>query len=165
MTGGEKDVGDEPGAPDPRHPIVTAALALCGVTPDDVTGDPEWEAGRAVRHGGVSDGTPRLVCARDHITVHLRGRDDDIVLYVHEDMADKPEAFWLHHLEFRNWMPPDILLPTMVGRTLDQVADIPGGSGLVIVDAVEMAKGLVLTLAPPGMTSRTTAGTRRRRAA
>ena len=152
---------DEPGCPDPRHPVVAAALRAAGTTPEAVMADPAWAAGQPQRHGGRADGTPHVSCAMGHVTVHLPGPVDDIVLYLHEDMADPREAFWLHHLEFRNWMPPETMLPALVGRTVDQVADIPGGRGIVIVDAVEMAKGLVLTLAPPGMTGRTAAPRRR----
>ena len=156
---------DQPGRPDPAHPIVAAALATAGVTPDKVSQGVSWKAGTAERYGRSAEGAPRISCARDNITVHMAGPEDDIVFYVYEDMAEPREAFWLHHLEFRNWMPPDALVPAMIGCTLEQVVDIPGGAGLVIVDAAEMAKGLVLTLAPPGMTARSIAATRRPKAA
>jgi hypothetical protein len=146
---------DSSNGPHPAHPIVAAALALSGHTPEMVTGNPAWKGGQSQSFGGGGPDTVRVTCQRQHVTVHMPGPDDQIVFYINEDMADPRHSFWIHQLEFRNWMPPETVLGALAGRTVDTVAEIPGASGLVIVEAVEMARGLVLTLAPPGMTART----------
>lgn len=146
---------DSSNGPDPSHPIVTAALALIGHTPETVTSSEAWKGGLSQSFGGGGPGTTRVSCQRQHVTAHMPGVGDEIVFFMYEDLGDAPEAFWIHQLEFRNWMPPESVLPALVGRTVDAVADVPGASGLVILEAVEMARGLVLTLAPPGMTTRT----------
>ena len=156
---------DSSNGPDPAHPIVAAALALVGITPEMVTSDPAWANGQPQTFGGEAVGTPHVSCQKAHVTVHIPGPRDRIVFYMNEDLDDPRKAFWIQQLEFRNWMPPESVVPARPGRTVDTRVDIPGASGLVILEAVEMGRGLVLTLAPPGMTTRTAPRPRRRKAA
>lgn len=138
----------DPGGPDTRHPIVAAALAAHGVTPQRVMADYRWGSGD--NQSFLKDGLPVIGCGKRHISVLRRmpGKGDDVVFYVYEDNDDPRDAFWTTRLEFRNWMPPETMMAILPGRTVDQLVDIPGGEGIRILKACEMGRGLVLTLEP-----------------
>jgi len=143
----DRDV-DAPGAPDTRHPIVSAALAAHGETPENVRANGMWES--CIRQHFIREGLPSVSCAPGYTTVHMPSPlvDDQIVFYMHEDDRDVRTSPWMNQLEFRNWMPPDVVAAALPGRTLEELIDIPGGAGLRIVDVDEKVHSLILTLAP-----------------
>lgn len=142
----EREHQFDPGAPSPNHPIVAAALSAHGLTVEDILGHEAWAKGQSLSYGDSSGDLPRVVCSRRDVRVYRKGPDDSIVFYMNEDVADPRPCFWLNQLEFRNWMPPETVLSALIGRTIDDLVDLPGGRGIRILDAVEMARGLVLTL-------------------
>lgn len=140
-----------PGAPSPHHPLVAAALALHGITPAEILAHPSWIEGQAVSYSESSGTLPRVTCRSTHTTVYWSGIiEDSVVLFLYEDMTDPAPTYWIHHLEFRNWLPPETIISALPGQPLDAVVKLPGGSDLIIHDAVEMARGLVLTLRHEG---------------
>lgn len=138
--------GPVTGAPTPFHPIVAAALRSLGTTPEDVVASHSWRS--RTPQTFKRPGLPRVSCSPNTITVHIpfAESDDDIVFYMYEDMAETPRRFWLHQLEFRNWMPPETIVPGLPGRRASDLVGLPGIEGLVIVEASEQARGLVLDI-------------------
>lgn len=139
---------DETGAPDPCHPIVVAGLALLDLTTDDIRDTPEWRRGISIRHGGRDQ--VRITASPHEILVRYpaTGTTPAIRFYMTEDLDPSASSKWVHLVSFRGWVPPDTLMASMPGRTLDRVVGIPGGDGLRIVDAREMNDSLVLTIGP-----------------
>lgn len=135
------------GAPTPFHPVVAAALRSLDTNPEDVVASHAWRSRTPQTFKRL--GMPRVSCSPKTITVHIPFPEsgDNIVFYMYEDMAENPRTFWLHQIEFRNWMPPEMLLPMLAGRTVDENVDLPGARGLRILSASEQTRGLVLDIA------------------
>ncbi len=135
-----------PGAPDPRHPIVAAALDSLGVDPASVLADERWARMQRWSHGKGVDGRPTVMLGRERLTVHRQGPTGYVVFHMYENMDEDAPTFWANELEIRGWEAPSLMLPEMVGRTVDEIVDLPGAEGIRILKAVNMANGLVLAV-------------------
>lgn len=142
---------DSSNPPDPRHPIVAAALSARGVDAKDVVAHESWKDRRTQQFGDLSKQMPRVTCNPESVRVLMPTRPDGIepVFYMEEDLDADRATFWTHELEFRGWTLPETVLCAMTGREVDQIADVPGAAGLVVDHAYMMPKGVCLKLVHP----------------
>lgn len=138
-------------APDPRHPIVRAALARHGATPEDILSHPEWGSDMTIWHNrGNAGDRPSVASAKDCIRVHMPCADGrEVAFYQYENLETGRDTFWRHDLELKGMHVPDTVMASMAGRVLDEIVKVPGGSGLHVIEAHDAPTGCILRLKPP----------------
>jgi hypothetical protein len=134
------------------HPVVAAALAAHGLTPEEALDAPEWRRtgwiglGPGIGPGSPGGTGPTVSVSASGASVH-RDLDDRRMPRVTFSISSNVDGRWTMHVTIFAFRPPRTIASMLVGRPVTDLVDLPGAGGLLVVDMEKVGRALRMEVA------------------